>query len=125
MTRIYILLGCLALVFGAAWFIDHSAYKRGMAEGNRKAELAQGALLAAIDINTSGAEVIDRLRASLKSCIDDNARDVRTARAASEAARADADRIAAELAEQNARRIAQHSGECRSWAEQAACGSVQ
>ena len=93
MTRIYILLGCLALVFGAAWFIDHSAYKRGMAEGNRKAELAQGALLAAIDINTSGAEVIDRLRASLKSCIDDNARDVRTAQAASEAARADADRL--------------------------------
>ena len=125
MTRIYILLGCLALVFGAAWFIDHSAYKRGMAEGNRKAELAQGALLAAIDINTSGAEVIDRLRASLKSCIDDNARDVRTAQAASEAARADADRIAAELAEQNARRIAQQSGECRSWAEQPACGSVQ
>lgn len=125
MTRIYILLGCLALVFGAAWFIDDSAYKRGMAEGNRKAELAQGALLAAIDINTSGAEVIDRLRASLKSCIDDHARDVRTARAASDAAQAEADRIAAELAEQNARRIAQQSGECRSWAEQPACGSVQ
>lgn len=125
MTRIYILLGCLALVFGAAWFIDHSAYKRGMAEGNRKAELAQGALLAAIDINTSGAEVIDRLRASLKSCIDDNARDVRTARAASDAAQAEADRIAAELAEATQKRVAQQAGECRSWAEQAACGSVQ
>ena len=125
MTRIYILLGCLVLVFGAAWFIDHSAYRRGMAEGNRKAELAQGALLAAIDINTSGAEVIDRLRASLKACINDNARDVRTAQAASEAARADADRIAAELAEQNAKRLALQAGECRSWAEQAACGSVQ
>lgn len=125
MTRIYILLGCLALVFGAAWFIDDSAYKRGMAEGNRKADAANAVLNAAIDINTSGAEVIDRLRASLKSCIDDNARDVRTAQAASDAAQAEADRIAAQLAEQNAKRLAQQAGECRSWAEQAACGSVQ
>lgn len=125
MTRIYILLGCLVLVFGAAWFIDDSAYKRGMAEGNRKADAANAVLNAAIDINTSGAEVIDRLRASLKSCIDDNARDVRTAQAASDAAQAEADRIAAQLAEQNAKRLAQQAGECRSWAEQAACGSVQ
>jgi hypothetical protein len=124
-TRIYILLGCLALVFGAAWFIDHRAFARGQADGLERANRAAAALDAALDINTQGAEVVDRLRAALAQCHEQNKVDVRTALEVSDAAQAEADRIAAQLAEQNAKRLAMQAGECRSWAEQAACGSVQ
>lgn len=125
MTRIYIIIGALLALAAAVWTLDSSAYKRGAAAGDARAKAAEDALKAAQDANKDGTDLAARLRSALAQCHEQNKVDVRTAQAASDAARADADRIAAELAGQNAKRLALQAGECRSWAEQAACGSVQ
>lgn len=122
MTRLVIAAVCLVAVLVAAWQIDRRATLRAEAVAADRVATARESVAAAHAANATNLEAILQLRAALQACQAARVYDVAMERATLAALRDDLGRLEAAAATATARRQALHAGECRTWAEQPACG---